>query len=57
MTKTTIYCDHCGKELDTMKDFCDVEINIYHVWFNTDLCSECFEELGKMAKQFCNKEE
>lgn len=55
MTKTTVYCDHCGKELDTMHDYCDIELNLYSAWFNTDLCNECYEELSCKIKEFCNK--
>ena len=55
MTKTTVYCDHCGEELDTMHDYCDIELNLYSTWFNTDLCNECYRELSYKIKQFCNK--
>lgn len=55
MTETKIYCDHCGKELDTMKDFCDVEFDLYTCYLSVDLCVECHNELKQMVKQFCNK--
>ena len=53
MTKTTHYCDHCGKELNTMKDYWDCEIDLYDT-IETDLCNDCFEQLKKMVKDFCS---
>ena len=53
MTKTTTYCDHCGKELDTMKDYVDVELDLYEI-IEADLCADCIEQLKKMAKDFCS---
>ena len=50
-----IYCDHCGKELDTMKDFNDTQIDMAHKWCVVDLCSECLDELYDMVTEFCAK--
>ena len=55
MVKTITYCDHCGKELDIMKDFYDTEVIVCASWCNVDLCEECYEKLKHMVKQFCNK--
>lgn len=43
MTEIKIYCDHCGKVLDTMSDYINVEIEAAHKRKFTDLCAECFE--------------
>lgn len=58
MTKTIICCDHCGKEIDTMKDYWDTEIIVHTSWCNVDLCEECYEKLKNIVEQFCfcNKE-
>lgn len=56
MTKTKVYCDHCDKELDIMKDYIETEINLYCSYFNTDLCSDCYDELNKIVKEFCQKQ-
>ena len=55
MQKIVTTCDHCGKELDEMKDYVDVEFDALY-WFRTDLCSECYAEISQIIKQFCQKE-
>lgn len=57
MTKTKIYCDHCGKELDEMHDYVDEEIDMGISWLRTDLCTECMEELKQIVYDFCDKAE
>lgn len=55
MQEYKIYCDHCGKELDTMKDYNDTLVEIAYHWFNTDLCSDCLEELYDTICKFCER--
>ena len=55
MTETKIYCDHCGKELDTMHDFDDLTIEMEHKWLVTDLCAECLDKLYDSVYEFCKK--
>lgn len=55
MTEHKIYCDHCGKELDTMRDFDDLQIEMAHKWITADLCVECLDELYKITREFCKK--
>ena len=57
MTKTKIYCDHCGKELNEMHDYIDVEIDMGVSWLRTDLCQECMHELKELVYSFCEKAE
>lgn len=57
MTETKIYCDHCGKELNEMHDYVDEEIDIGVYWLRTDLCQDCMEELKKIVRDFCEKED
>ena len=48
-------CDHCGKELNEMHDYVDMDIDAV-CWFNgVDLCKECAEELEKMVTSFLNR--
>ena len=55
MKKQIVACDHCGKELDSMHDYTNMEIDDFVDWYEVDLCSECFHELNDMVLQYCNK--
>lgn len=57
MRKEIIRCDHCGKELDIMKDFDDMTIELGYKWVECDLCDSCLEELYSKVYAFCNREE
>ncbi len=57
MRKTTIFCDHCGKELDLSKDYEDAEFDLWNECVTADLCACCFEELKQAVKNFCGKEQ
>jgi hypothetical protein len=48
------YCDHCGKELNCMKDYGDTEIVVL-TSFKADLCAECIVSLDEIALKFCKK--
>lgn len=54
MKELVITCDHCGKRLNNMVDYNDLDIELKE-WIDTDLCSNCYEELTKLVKQFTNK--
>ena len=54
MRETKIYCDHCGKVLDCMKDYDDITIDYKKDYIDTDLCNECLDDLGKIIKTFCS---
>lgn len=55
MRETKVYCDHCGKELNEMKDYCDTEVGILD-FIDTDLCINCINELQNLVKKFVKKE-
>lgn len=55
MQKTVFVCDHCGKELDSMHDYTEMEIDDFVDWYEVDLCSECFHELNNIILQYVNK--
>lgn len=54
MRETKVYCDHCGKELNEMFDYCDTEIEAKS-WFKSDLCKGCMDELEQIVLAFCKK--
>lgn len=54
MKELVTTCDHCGKKLDDMKDFPDMEFDTSK-WVTTDLCADCYAELSKIIEQFCNR--
>lgn len=54
MRETKTYCDHCGKVLDEMHDYVDIEIEA-RSWFKCDLCSGCMQELENIVLAFCEK--
>lgn len=55
MTIIKTYCDHCGKTLDSMADYNDVEIEAAHNHIRTDLCTKCFEKLNDVIRNFCKR--
>ena len=57
MKTTKIYCDHCGKELDEMKDYTDMEIDSIKHFVKGDLCKDCVEIFDKMVREFLNKKD
>ena len=56
MKELVVTCDHCGKKLDDMKDYADIEFDTIDNWFNADLCSECYAEISKTLREFCRKD-
>ena len=48
-------CDHCGKEMNSMNDYEDVEFDTFNEWFSTDLCLDCYREISHIIKQFCKR--
>ena len=54
MRKTTIHCDHCGKELDEMHDFTEQDVGFYTTNI-VDLCKDCFNGLDEIIKEYCSK--
>lgn len=53
MTETKVYCDHCGKVLDWRNDYDDIWIDWNKDAIETDLCTECLDDLGKIIVTFC----
>ena len=57
MRKTVFTCDHCGKEIDEMRDYTDMPIDNFINYVKADLCSECFRELDDIVMQYINKKQ
>lgn len=55
MRKTVITCDHCGKKINEMIDYPDIEFDVLNESFQADLCSGCYMEIGRIIKQFCKR--
>lgn len=48
-------CDHCGKHLDGMKDYQEVELDM--LYGRIDLCAGCYAELIELIKDFVRRKE
>ena len=55
MHKIVYVCDHCGKELNEMQDYTEMEIRDFADYVETDLCAKCYDELNNIVLQYCNK--
>ncbi len=56
MQKRVYICDHCGKELNEIQDYTEMEIRDFADYVETDLCSKCYDELNNIVLKYCNKE-
>lgn len=57
MTECKTYCDHCGAELDDMKDYPDINISVYAYSASCDLCEKCYNELKAIVGEFVSEME
>jgi hypothetical protein len=48
-------CDHCGKEINEMAAFTDMQIDNFIDYVKVDLCNKCFHELNDIVLQYVNK--
>lgn len=55
MTVVKTYCDHCGKELNDMKDCPDIEVGILD-YRKADFCQKCLSELQGMIDEFIKED-
>lgn len=55
MHKMLYTCDHCGKEINEIRDYTDMKFDDFINYVEADLCSECFRELDDMVLQYVNK--
>lgn len=54
MTVIKTYCDHCGKLLDGMSDYTDLDLDIAWKTHKADLCCDCFNKLFDMVVDYCS---
>ena len=52
MTETKTYCDHCGKQLDSMKDYCEIIVSIPGKDVYCDLCASCLDNLSDVVREY-----
>lgn len=57
MKKIICTCDHCGKELDGMNDYTDIQIDDFIDYVNVDLCLDCFRELNEIILRYVNQKQ
>ena len=57
MRKVIFTCDHCGKELDEMRDYPDVKIDNFIDYVTADLCSDCLSELNEVVLKYINQKQ
>jgi DNA-directed RNA polymerase subunit RPC12/RpoP len=57
MKKTIFTCDHCGKEIDEMRDYPEMKIDNFIDFVEADLCSNCFRELNEIVLKYINKKQ
>ena len=48
-------CDHCGKRVNEMKDYVEIEIEIKE-FYTVDLCKDCFDKLDNVVRKFIKRE-
>lgn len=53
MTIKKTFCDHCGKQIDSMTDYTEMGISCLKKYKQTDLCVKCFNMLWAMVDSFC----
>ena len=55
MIKREFICDHCGKKINPVNDYTDIEINDFDFIKTVDLCKECFDQLCDMIRKFIHE--
>ena len=55
MKELVTTCDHCGKKMDSMSDYEDIEYDTLNNWLKVDLCSKCYEEISYIIQEFCSR--
>ena len=57
MRKTIFICDHCGKEIDEMRDCTEMKIDNFIDYIVVDLCSDCFRDLNELVLKYVNQKQ
>ena len=56
MKKRICICDHCGTEFNPMNGYEDVEINNFDFVKKIDLCTDCYNELCGIVREFIHED-
>lgn len=56
MKKTVCVCDHCGAEFNPINGYSDLELNDLDFVKEVDLCTECFNELCDVVREFIRED-
>lgn len=55
---TKVCCDHCGKQLNSKKDwYMNAELETFKESYFIDLCEECVDKLESIIKDFLRAQE
>lgn len=57
MKKTVCVCDHCGAEFNPINGYSDLELNDLDFVKEVDLCTECFNELCDVVREFIREDD
>lgn len=52
MKETKVYCDHCGKEIDTFKEYPGITISLNHIDAYLVLCDKCLDDFIIIVEKF-----
>lgn len=52
MTIKKTFCDHCGKQIDSMTDYTEICVSLGGNFDETDLCTDCFADLWAVINGF-----
>lgn len=57
MKEIKYYCNHCGKKLDIMNDYFDMEVAFDSLVCekHIDLCNDCFLNINNIISKFCSE--
>ena len=57
MKKTVCVCDHCGAEFNPINGYSDLDLNDLDFLKEIDLCTECFNELCDVVREFISEDD
>ena len=57
MKKTVCVCDHCGAEFNPINGYSDLELNDLDFVKEVDLCTEYFNELCDVVREFIREDD
>ena len=52
MQTTKYTCDHCGKEINSVDDYTDAELDFGEFYKSCDFCCDCYNKLVDYVSNF-----